>query len=480
MPTILRLPRWSLYLLMLVLAVTAFLYLGADFPNHSRWTDDAARYTDDAWYIGGAINHALTGRWLHSGDFNAMVPVPAWPLLIGLVFHFTGVSVIAARAIAICFAIATVLLAGVIMRRRHPQLAPAFMLLVAASPIFFFFSRTALIEPSLIFLITASLWAAYTAEDAGTSRLLLCGLIFAAAMIDKSNAIFAAPAVFYLIWFPYRTNWRHSLRPLGIAGGTFVVLEVIYLLLWVHPHQADFVFYSSLNTPTINLRSIEKFIRIFYRGFTWLDPILFPIAGVAFLASLTRLRSLWKDPLFGSSILFVWGWIFFMVLHVDAGPHYLVVIVFPIMLALLLVLETLDRTNPNLGSAFGALLLVVVVLNLGLIVKYMVHPQYTLRDACLQMARKIDADPSVSRLVIGHASKEITLYTGIPALDDMGIESVADKMHDEHPGWIATYEYGLPAMETPELMSQFKYTKVGEYPVLDQDHKWVLMKIETK
>jgi hypothetical protein len=471
LPTISRVPRWCFYTLLVLLGLAAFVSLGADFHHYTRWIDDSSRYCDDGWYAGGAINKILTGRWLHTGDFNAMVPVPGWSSLLGFVFHFTGVSVVAARAVALCFSIATVMLAGAILRRDHPRLALPFMVLMASAPLFYFFSRCALIEPSLIFLITATIWAASTSDCGGVLRLLLCGMLFTAAMIDKSNAIFAGPAIVYLIWFPCRADWRRALRMVAIPLAVFVVLEAVYLLLWVRPHEADFRLYASMNLPYLDLRSFEKFIRVFYRGITWIDPLLFPAVLVTFAVSFKRFRFLWADPLFGSSFLFFWAWVAFLVLHVDAGPHYFMVMVFPIMLMLLLLLEGLEARQPRAGTAMGGFLLLAVILNLGLIVKYMLHPQYTQRDAFLQIERQIDTDPSATRLVIGHGAKELSFYTGVLALDDMGTMSVADKLRLDHPGWVVTYSDDLSIPEDTELTQNYRFIEVGSYSVLDQIHR---------
>jgi len=130
----------------------------------------------------------------------------------------------------------------------------------------------------------------------------------------------------------------------------------------------------------------------------------------------------------------------------------------------------------------GAFLLLAVVLNLGLIAKDMLHPQYTQRDAFLQIERQIDADPSATRLVIGHGTKELSFYTGILALDDMGTMSVADKLRLYHPGWLVTYSDALSIPEDTELAQSYRFVEVGNYPVLDQvDRSHVLLyRIEKK
>src|SRR5579875_338545 len=75
-------------------------HLRADFPNYSPWMD-YSKYTDEGWYGSAAVRYILTGSWRVPGDFNPAAAVPVWPVLEGLVFHFTGVSIVAARALAL-------------------------------------------------------------------------------------------------------------------------------------------------------------------------------------------------------------------------------------------------------------------------------------------------------------------------------------------------------------------------------------------
>src|ERR1700723_3712600 len=90
----------------LLLAVAAvfyalhFLHLSADFPNYSPWMD-WSKYTDEGWYGDAAIRQLQRGSWRVPGDFNPAAALPVWPLLELAVFCFTGVSLVAARALTV-------------------------------------------------------------------------------------------------------------------------------------------------------------------------------------------------------------------------------------------------------------------------------------------------------------------------------------------------------------------------------------------
>ena len=90
--------------LLLAIAACFFLlhaiHLRADFPNHSPWMD-WSKYTDEGWYGDAAIRHFQRGTWYVPGDFNPAAALPVWPLVESVIFRFTGVSVVAARALSV-------------------------------------------------------------------------------------------------------------------------------------------------------------------------------------------------------------------------------------------------------------------------------------------------------------------------------------------------------------------------------------------
>src|SRR6267154_2779939 len=107
--------------ILLLITAAAFLalhaiHLKADFPNNSPWMD-WSKYTDEGWYGDAAIRHFQLGHWYVPGDFNPAVALPVWPFLEGLVFHFTGVSLTAARALTVAI-FALILVVSYLLVRR--------------------------------------------------------------------------------------------------------------------------------------------------------------------------------------------------------------------------------------------------------------------------------------------------------------------------------------------------------------------------
>jgi len=82
-------------------AVLHALNLRADFPNHSPWFCDWAKYTDEGWYGNAAVRAHLFGNWYLPGDLNPAAAVPVLPFLEWGLFFFTGVTIEAARGLAV-------------------------------------------------------------------------------------------------------------------------------------------------------------------------------------------------------------------------------------------------------------------------------------------------------------------------------------------------------------------------------------------
>src|ERR1700730_1950740 len=99
---------WVFLFLALALCLVRFAYLRADFPNHSPWMIDQAKFTDEGWWASAAVRHLLMGHWQIPGDYNPAAVVPVWPALITLIFQITGVSITAVRAVSAACSIATV------------------------------------------------------------------------------------------------------------------------------------------------------------------------------------------------------------------------------------------------------------------------------------------------------------------------------------------------------------------------------------
>ena len=135
-------------------AVLHALHLNADFPNHTPWFSDWAKYTDEGWYANGAVRAHLFGSWYLRGDFNPAPAVPVWPLLEWVLFFVTGVTIEAARGLAVAFFFANLILSYLLLSAQCPRgrsrwVALLALTLLVTSPFLYCFSRLAILEPML-------------------------------------------------------------------------------------------------------------------------------------------------------------------------------------------------------------------------------------------------------------------------------------------------------------------------------------------
>jgi hypothetical protein len=139
-------------------AVMHAMHLRADFPNHTIWYCDWAKYTDEGWYGNAAVRAHLFGNWYMPGDFNPAPAVPVWPFLEWVLFWFTGVTIQAARGLAVAFFFINLLLSYLLLRSRGSRwMALLALTLIATSPFIYCFSRLAILEPMLIAFTLAAL-----------------------------------------------------------------------------------------------------------------------------------------------------------------------------------------------------------------------------------------------------------------------------------------------------------------------------------
>jgi len=193
--------RWA-YAVWVVLigafAVLHGMHLSADFPNHSPWYGDWAKYTDEGWYSNAAIRAHLFGNWYIPGDFNPAPAVPVWPFLEWILFFIAGVTVEAARGLAVAFFFANLLLSYLLLRPRGPRWMPLLALtLLVTSPFLYCFSRLAILEPMLTTLMLAALNV--TVRLPRTRRPIIAsvciGILFTFMMLTKTTAVFLLPAI---------------------------------------------------------------------------------------------------------------------------------------------------------------------------------------------------------------------------------------------------------------------------------------------
>ena len=419
---------------------------------------DWSKYTDEGWYGDAAIRHFQRGRWYVPGDFNPAAALPLWPLLEALVFRFSGVSLLSARALTVGVFGGILLTAYLLLRRWRPDvpsledaeqlplpfvetplhfpiqnsfggrsafsrpikqhtLAPAMgVLLLAVSPFCFVFTRLAIIEPLLILLTLLALHAASGAfelrPDAFDSSkvgprllpILSLGLLLPAMVLTKTTAVFLFPSIAFLLWACAGHSFRLFLRaavPLCLMA---LAVWATYFFAIVRPHfLLDYRYLFSANAYTgITAATALKVARDTLIDGSWIGKILFPLALIAMIWAIVRPHWLLRHPLTAALILWALGYAAFLAYHNNLQPRYYLVPAVPLTLLVAVVYEPALRRfrtiwYPTYSTPARPILAITVCLLFATI--FLTDSGQTLDIALHPEYTLVDAAESVAQIV---------------------------------------------------------------------------------
>ena len=498
-----QLKRWA-YPVWLILiggfAVVHALHPGADFPNHTPWIEDWAKYTDEGWWGNAAVRAHLFGNWYLPGDFNPAPAVPVWPFLEWVVFCFTGVTIEAARCLAVAFFFANLLLSFLFLRSRGPRwMALLAVTLLVTSPFLYCFSRLAILEPMLTALTLAALnlavrlpqWRRPVAVSAGI------GVLFTLMMLSKTSAVFLLPAIGWALiassWPDRRLAGRCSLVATGAFAATFGLWMVLVMHLELMRDYQYLFFVNKYPKPT---EFYWPLLSLWWslRGAMWADRILIPVAAMVPLGALLAWRSGWSrrlrhNPVFGASILVGAGYILFMTYQNHPQPRYYTVVAFFSFFVLaagidaLLPVVTLPKVLPDwrrlgaptLGFSLLGAAVIAACLNGEWTLNLALNPEYTFVPAAQKLTHYIDQHPNGKRLMVSTSGDEITMITHLPTIgDDFGTLDLVTKLKDYQPGWFATWNDIDPGT-LEDLHNHYSLEQAASFHALDHPERNVLV-----
>jgi 4-amino-4-deoxy-L-arabinose transferase-like glycosyltransferase len=470
-------------------------HLRADFPNHSPWYSDWAKYTDEGWYGNAAVRAHLTGNWYLAGDFNPAPAVPVWPFLEWVLFFFTGVRIEAARGLAVAFFFANLLLSYLLLRDRGPRWMGLLALtLLVTSPFLYCFSRLAILEPMLTAFTLAALNLAVRLPR--KRRPLLAsvgiGLLFTLMMLTKTTALFLLPAMGWAMLLPLWEDRKTAIRCAAAAAATFAATFGLWMALVAgFGLMADYRYLFYVNKYPKPPEFYWPLVSLWwsFHGGLWVDRILVPLTGLAVSGAVLAWRSAWGrklllDPVFGASILAVAGYIFFMTYQNHPQPRYFAVVAFFSFFVVAQGAGALLSEEAGqgfggrmrwLGFAFAAAAAIAAVLNGVQTLSYAVHPDYTFVDAALRLTRYIDTHPNGNRLLVSTSGDQIALITHLPSIcDDFGTEELVSKLGHYQPGWFATWN-DLDPGTLEDLHRRYSLEQVARFRAFDDPERNVLV-----
>ncbi len=460
-----------------------FLHLDADFPNFSPWMD-YAKYTDEGWYGNAAVAYFVTGGWYVPGDFNPAVALPVWPFFEWVLFHFTGVSLPAARALAVAVFGGNLALAYALVRRQSANWTALLAVAVLASNAYLYcFSRLAILEPLMIFLLLLCWWFALKLPQAKPgwrrSSLLVCmGALLCAMVLTKTTAVFLLPSVLPLLWHGGRGRPRAVLASSGVVALAALVPWLAYFLALVRPsYLADYRYLFAANVypqPT----TLGGWLMAFWyslHGTLWIGPRFAAAAAGLILLAVLLCRELWRAPLFAASLLAATGYLFFIGFHNNMQPRYYQVVAVPLVIAAALALHALSRRAGAWAKlatyAASAAVLCAIWVNTRETLGYAFHPEYTFVNAARNLTRYVDEHPNRNRLLLSISGSNIALATGLPAIcDDFGTLDLPERIRRYQPGWYAAWNELDPGT-LEDLHTQFNLEQVANFPAYDDEDR---------
>jgi hypothetical protein len=477
-----------------------FMHLSADFPNHTPWFMDWAKYTDEGWYGNAAVRAHLYGNWYMTGDFNPAPAVPVWPFLEWLLFFFTGVNIEAARALAVSFFVVNLLLSYTLLRVRGTRwMALLALTLIATSPFLYAFSRLAILEPMLtaFFLAALNLAVRLPRLKRPIAASIGIGLLYTLMLLTKTSAAFLLPALGWAILasFGKGPKWWKPTREAIRCALAAALSAAISFGLWM-----ALVIVSGLLTDYRYLFFINKYIKPkeFYwplvslwwsfHGGLWVDHILIPLAGVVFLIAVAAFRTQWgrkllSDPVFGASVLAAAGYILFMTYQNHPQPRYFTVVgVFSIFVLVqgAEALVNVSKSNTHrwvlwLGSGAIAVAVLAAGSNAATTLTYAMHPEYTWVTAARNLTRYVNDHPNGKRLVVSISGDEMTMITHLPTMcDDFGTMDFSDRLGKYQPGWWAGWN-SLDPGTLEDLHTHYSLEQVASFPAFDDPDRNVLV-----
>ena len=412
----------------------------------------------------------------------------------------------AARALTVLLFGGSLLLLYALLRPLAGQLAAAAAVtLVLVNPYCYSFDRLALLEPLVVFLFLLALWFATVPAErhaasgfrAALLRGLAVGVVLTLAILAKTTAVVLGPALLYQLWataagplpavsgggrlrrvMHHVSERRGALQLPLLASLTVAVLWSAYFLLLVRPHHlADYRQLFAVNAGHAHGRILLQVMAGALGDTLWINRILLPLAMVAVAASTRFLRELWRVPLYASSVLALATTVGFIGWHTWFQPRYYLLCVFPATVVLVLATRALrerarwlERRSPwRVAHRVTLVLLEVAAATMLLQTgRYVLRPQYTMRDTADSIAAVMRADTVHAPVLLSGSADTMALFTGVRGVNpEWPIGGLAALLDRERPGWFAAFT-PLEGKRIAVMRTRYALVSVASYRVLDE------------
>ena len=469
--------RWfpmAIWTIVGLLSIFKFCYLSADFPNDSLWMIDQAKYTDEGWWASGAVMHFLTGHWFVAGDYNPAVALPVWPGLLAALFHFTGVSLVAARALNVAISIATLgVVYALVGRYTKPTAALLAVLVLASSPFAFVFNRLAILDTLVVFEFSLLMLAASLVGERRIWPLASLTVLVTGMILTKTTAALLVPAVLWIAWAGMGYKWGGFLRAL-LAGlvAPALLLKGYEALVKALGYGGDYQYFFDVNAmPDIDWRHSLSTLWQFLDNCLWIDRVLYPVGLVILVVTVAWKRRLWRNRLFAASwIALASQAVFIFSRQDDYAPRYFLVMLAPLIWIVTIALGETMAHAPRTSRLMMLAMAAAVIANGVMIHHFLSVRDYDFRDAALSIRDIVRSHPEQKPLLMGASADQLSIMVGVPAINDgYGTEEMREKVERYQPGWYVGWKDVDPAGE--DFLSGYRLEKVAVYPALDDEDR---------
>jgi 4-amino-4-deoxy-L-arabinose transferase-like glycosyltransferase len=440
---------------------------------------DQAKFTDEGWWDSAAVLHHLTGHWTVPGDYNPVVAVPVWPLLLTALFHWTGISIVAARALNVGLSVVSVALVYALVRRQlgPTRCLPAIFaaLLLASSPFAFAYSRLAILDTLVVFEFCVGLLVASWTSQRRELSLVVLSAVVTAMFLTKTTALVLVPAIACMALLTAGVTSASLLRVSLAAGVAPATLYLLYrLAIFRLGFGPDYGYFFAVNaTDPIEWSGSFTILRHLVTDCMYVDRTLYPAAAGCLIAATVLLRGLWKRPLFVASWVAIAGQLAFLfkISDVYAPRHFLPLLV-PIVLIVALSCDELKAQWLHL--AYTGLLAIAVTVNTSTIIHFSLHRTYAFYDAARSVRGILAKDSERSRVLLGVSAAQLGLMAEAPSLCDVyGTEPLATKVRRYDPEWLVTWN-GI-GDDNRAALGAYHLELRASYPVFDDDQRNLLI-----
>lgn len=459
--------RTSVFLVMAVVALTLlrFLHLTADFPLGISKSGDL--YTDEGWYTSGAVRHAHDGAWHMEGDFNPAVNLPVFQSIQAGMFSLLGPGLLVARlTVAICF-VALAVLVYVLTRKATDKATALLAAFILSSNFYLFaYSRFAINEILLALLLMAALGACFTsAVNRPYMAVPLAALLFVLALLTKTTAAFAAPAMIYLLLqgtTDRRVRWQAIGLFVGVAALGFGAVSVV-LASW---YPEDYNYFQALNLE--KRAGLDPFSYVMNISRTLgkplvIDILLYPAAILGAIFLFVRRRPPAENIWLRALALWWLGYLLLINVTSYQPSRYavpLAVALAPVGAMLFMSMLRSTRRIQVLAVIMMAFYFCVNLLRVGV---YILQPEYSL----IRLGEAVERASLglQNSMVIGDMANTVGLLTGLPAINtQLGVQNLAWKLDRYNPTLYVAQEAEPDILA--ELETRYSVVLVEEVEVM--------------